>query len=182
MKEGGGECGGGLMTWCIFSVPWDLRWFWPHVVMFIVESLSHVRLSATPWTVAASLLCLWDSPGKSPGVGCRDVSPIEGVCFLGCTWVCEPLLRGRAELRLWCLFWFALLILNSLWDGDHLTLNWERKITFFLFFSLEPLLVQIVKLQVVISSILQKLTFGILGCSQPLSSKFPTGSWLFWWN
>lgn len=69
------------------------------------------------------------------------------------------------------------------------TLTWRpsdlelrEKNHLFSFFSLEALLVQIVKLQVVISSILQKLTFGILGCSQPLSSKFPNGSWLFWWN
>ena len=33
---------------------------------------------------------MWGSPGKSPGVGCRDVSPIEGVCFLGCTWGKRP--------------------------------------------------------------------------------------------
>lgn len=44
------------------------------------------------------------------------------------------------------------------------------------------MLMQTVKFQVVIAGILQKLTFGILGFSQPLSSKFPTGSWLFLWN
>ena len=27
--------------------------------------------SETPWTVAARLLCPWDSPGKSTGVGCH---------------------------------------------------------------------------------------------------------------
>ena len=31
--------------------------------------LSHVQLFATPWTEAPRLLCPWDSPGKSNGVG-----------------------------------------------------------------------------------------------------------------
>ena len=54
----------------------------------LVKSLSHVRLFATPWTVAhqaslsmgfsrqeywkpARLLCPWDSPGKNTVVGCH---------------------------------------------------------------------------------------------------------------
>lgn len=70
-----------------------------------------------------------------------------------------------------------------------LTLRWRPsdlelgdKNHFLFFFFPETLLVQSVKFQVSIRGILQKLTFGILGCSQPLSSKFPTGSWLFFWN
>ena len=35
-----------------------------------VKSLSRVWLFATPWTAATRLLCPWDSPGKSTGVGC----------------------------------------------------------------------------------------------------------------
>ena len=35
------------------------------------QSLSHVWLSATPWTVAPRLLCPWDPPGKNTGVGCH---------------------------------------------------------------------------------------------------------------
>ena len=172
----------GQMTWCIFPASWDLGWFWPHVVMFIVESLSHVRLSATPWTVARQAPLSVGFSRQESWSGLPWCFSYWGSVLFRLYMSVWALLRGRAELRLWCLFWFALLILNSLWDGGHPTLNWERKITFFLFFPLEPLLVQIVKLQVVISSILQKLTFGILGCSQPLSSKFLTGSWLFWWN
>ena len=34
-----------------------------------MKSLSHVRLFATPWTVASRLLCPWNFPGKSTGVG-----------------------------------------------------------------------------------------------------------------
>ena len=37
-----------------------------------VKSLSHVRLFATPWTVACTrLLYPWDFLGKSTGVGCH---------------------------------------------------------------------------------------------------------------
>ena len=36
-----------------------------------MKSLSHVRLLATPWTVATRLLHPWDFPGKSTGVGCH---------------------------------------------------------------------------------------------------------------
>ena len=42
-----------------------------------VKSLSRVRLFATPWTAAyqaplpMGLLCPWDFPGKSTGVGCH---------------------------------------------------------------------------------------------------------------
>ena len=37
------------------------------------QSLSHVRLFVTPWTVAIRLLCLWDSRGKNTGVDCHWV-------------------------------------------------------------------------------------------------------------
>ena len=36
-----------------------------------LKSLSHVRLFATPWTVANSLLHPWDFPGKRAGVDCH---------------------------------------------------------------------------------------------------------------
>ena len=35
--------------------------------------LSQVRLFASPWTVAARLLCPWNSPGKNTGVGCQSL-------------------------------------------------------------------------------------------------------------
>ena len=38
---------------------------------------SCVQLLATPWTVAARLLCPWDSPGKNTGVGCHAL--LQGV-------------------------------------------------------------------------------------------------------
>ena len=36
-----------------------------------VKSLSRVQLFANPWTAAYRLLCPWDLPGKSTGVGCH---------------------------------------------------------------------------------------------------------------
>ena len=37
---------------------------------------SRVRLFATPWTVAARLLCTWNSPGKNTGAGCHALLQI----------------------------------------------------------------------------------------------------------
>ena len=37
--------------------------------MKMLSCFSRVQLFATPWTVAARLLCPWDSPGKNTGVG-----------------------------------------------------------------------------------------------------------------
>ena len=34
---------------------------------------------ATPWTVAARLLCPWDSPGKNTGVGLPGDLPNPGI-------------------------------------------------------------------------------------------------------
>ena len=41
-----------------------------------VKSLSHVRLFASPWTAAHKLLCPWDFPGKSTGVGAAAFSKV----------------------------------------------------------------------------------------------------------
>ena len=37
----------------------------------VLSHFSHVRLFGTIWTVARPLLCPWDSPGDSTGVGCH---------------------------------------------------------------------------------------------------------------
>ena len=61
---------------CVAEVKWNL--------------LSRVRLFATPWTVQpARFLCLWDSPGKDPGVGCHSLLqrlpfPSSFVLLLSC--------------------------------------------------------------------------------------------------
>ena len=43
---------------------------------------SRFWLFATPWTVAARVLCAWDSPGKNTGVGChfllQGIFPTQG--------------------------------------------------------------------------------------------------------
>ena len=48
-----------------------------------IHVLSCVQLFATPQTVAARLLCPWDSPGKNTGVGCRallqGIFPTQGL-------------------------------------------------------------------------------------------------------
>ena len=47
-----------------------------------VKSLSHVRLFATPWTVADQAPPSWDSSGKSTGVGyhclLQGIFPTQG--------------------------------------------------------------------------------------------------------
>ena len=54
---------GGRISW---KVGTDI-----HALPCCAESLSHVRLCTAPWTAAPRLLCPWDSPGKSTGVGCH---------------------------------------------------------------------------------------------------------------
>ena len=61
----------------------------PHVAKYplvkvtvLVAHISRIRLSATPWTVAHSLLCPWGSPDKNIGVGChfllQGIFPTQG--------------------------------------------------------------------------------------------------------
>ena len=49
----------------------------------MLNRFSHVRLAATLWTIAAKLLCLWDSPGKNTGMGChfllQGIFPTQGL-------------------------------------------------------------------------------------------------------
>ena len=46
-------------------------------------SLSHVQFFATPWTLPARLLCLWDFSDKNTGVGChfllQGIVPSQGL-------------------------------------------------------------------------------------------------------
>ena len=53
------------------------------MVVVVVYSLSRVLPFAFPWTVAARLLCPWDFPGTSTGVGChfllQGVFPTHGL-------------------------------------------------------------------------------------------------------
>ena len=56
------------LEWVVIS--FSNAWNWK----VKVKSLSSVWLLATPWTAAHQVLCPWDFPGKSTGVGCH--------CFL----------------------------------------------------------------------------------------------------
>ena len=59
-----------------------LLWFEFISAAATVQSLSRVRLLATPWTVTIRLLCPRDSPGKNIGVGChallQGIFPTQG--------------------------------------------------------------------------------------------------------
>ena len=49
----------------------------------LVQLLSRVQLFAASWTATARLLCPWDFPGKSTGVGChallQETFPTQGL-------------------------------------------------------------------------------------------------------
>ena len=60
-----------------FAFSFFLKWLAPSQQSGLGPSVCVcVQLFATPWTIAPTrLLCPWDSPGKSTGVGCRFPSP-----------------------------------------------------------------------------------------------------------
>ena len=64
--------------------------------MSLTQSLSHVQLFATPWTVAPGLPCPQDSPSKNTGVGCHALLqgnlPDQGIEL---TSLASPALGGR---------------------------------------------------------------------------------------
>ena len=39
--------------------------------VYMLSCFSRVQLFVTPWTVATTFLCPWDSLGKNTGVGCH---------------------------------------------------------------------------------------------------------------
>ena len=43
----------------------------------MLSCFSHVQLFAILWTIAARLLCPWDSPDKNTGVGCHAI--LQGI-------------------------------------------------------------------------------------------------------
>ena len=56
------------------GTPQEVRYCWQ---VALSKSLSHVQLFVTPWTVAARLLCPWDSPDKNTGGG--SCSLLQGI-------------------------------------------------------------------------------------------------------
>ena len=70
----------GVTSWCLFVEVLGILGFWQKlclkysIVFICVCMLSYfscIWLFSTLWAVAARLLCPWDSPSKSTGVGCR---------------------------------------------------------------------------------------------------------------
>ena len=53
----------------------------PIYKIICAQSLSHVRLFATPWAVTHQALYPWDFPGKNTGAGChflfQEIFPTE---------------------------------------------------------------------------------------------------------
>ena len=76
-----------------------------------VKSLSHVQFFATPWTAAYQVLCPWDFPGKSTGVGCHCLlqfytysAPQSGLAvFSSATCLSGSCIRRNMdlEIKLW---------------------------------------------------------------------------------
>ena len=85
----------GLSIPCLAIVKWG-------------KSLSRVQIFATPWTVATRLLCPWDFPGKSTGVGChfllQGIFPTQGSnpgsCIVG-----RHFTIWDTDVN-WCFSWF----------------------------------------------------------------------------
>ena len=70
--------GGDVTTQCFFTKhTWISLCVCVCVCVCVCESLSHVRLFATPWTIICRLLCPWNSPGNSAGVSCRTL--LQGI-------------------------------------------------------------------------------------------------------
>ena len=79
------------------------------VCVCMLNRFSYVQLFLTVWTVAARLLCPWDSPVKSTGVGCHALlqgtfqTQGSNLCLLCCLhWQIGSLplvLPGRPKLR-----------------------------------------------------------------------------------
>ena len=83
----------------------------------VVQSLSHVWLFATLWTVARQASYPWDFPGKNTGAGChcllQGLFPTQGLnpCLLHCRQILLPLSRWGSPWFLWVwvqnLFWWT---------------------------------------------------------------------------
>ena len=85
-----------LLPFVISYIPvWIKCWYykegsqlitdWGHISSLdtLRESLNHVQLFETIWTVPTRFLCLWDFSGKTTGVGChfllQGILPTQGL-------------------------------------------------------------------------------------------------------
>ena len=63
----------------------------------MLSHFSHVPLFATIWTVAAGLLCPWDSAGKNTGVGCYAL--LQGVFLVSIPTGIKPVSHASPALQ-----------------------------------------------------------------------------------
>ena len=84
----------GTLEWVAIS--FSNAWKWK----VKVKSLSRVQLSVTPWTAATRLLCPWDFPGKSTGVGCHCLLRLPSLDYLKPTPVPHPPISSKYFLWL----------------------------------------------------------------------------------
>ena len=79
------------------------------VHLFVVaQSPSHAVSSETPWTVAGWILCPWDFPGRSKGVGChflfQGISQAQGSNLRLLNWQAGSLPLSH-QGRPFCSYW-----------------------------------------------------------------------------
>ena len=84
----------------------------------MLRCFNHVQFFVTLWTIAHSLLCPWDSPGKNTRVGChalfQGIFPTQGSnpCFLyllHCRQILHPLSHLGSPVSPCWLLWIMLL-------------------------------------------------------------------------
>ena len=75
----------------------------------VVQSLSDVWLSETPWIEATSLLCPWYFPGKNTGVGChfllQEIFPTQRLNQRLVHW--EVVVQSLSRVQLFATPWTA---------------------------------------------------------------------------
>ena len=67
-----------------YAKPWNYNYLQVLTERCVhAQSLSHVWLFVTPWTVAHHAPCRWDFPGKNTGMGChfllQEIFPTHGL-------------------------------------------------------------------------------------------------------
>ena len=113
-----------ILEWVAIS--FSNAWKWK----MKVKSLNRVRLLATPWTLQPTrLLCPWDFPGKSTGVGCHCLlhhvtidltKKVLSVGKLSGSW--WKITSSNFFLNTWILFYWQHILLNVSLEVSRCTL------------------------------------------------------------
>ena len=77
----------------------SFQWICRGTCVCVLSRFCRVWLCATLWTVAARLLCPWDSPGKNTGVDFHDLLEPWVSCIAGDSLPSEPRNRGRSWIN-----------------------------------------------------------------------------------